>query len=51
MRASEYLHYLNRKDVALGKNTEKHEYTHFTIKMVHKRKRYEYQLMLRRKNA
>ena len=51
MRASEYIHYLNRKDVALGRNIEKHEYTHLTIRMIHKRQRYEYQLMIRRKNA
>ena len=47
MRISEYLDYLNRKDIALGKNPSPEDYTHFTVRMIHKRQRYEYQRMLR----
>ena len=43
MRASEFMHYLNRNDLGLGSNAKDHEYTHITIRMVHKRQRYEYQ--------
>jgi len=43
MRLSEYIHYLTREDVKLGSNVKKHEYTHLTIRMKHKRARYEYQ--------
>lgn len=49
MRATEYIDYLTRNDVHLGKNVKPHEYTHITIRMVHKRARYEYQTQ-RRKN-
>ena len=51
MRATEFMHYLNRKDVGLGRNVNKHEYTHFTVRMVHKRTRYQYQVNLRSKNV
>ena len=47
MRASEFMHYLNRKDVGLGSNVKYEDYTHLTIRMVHKRLRYEYQRSLR----
>ena len=50
MRISEYIDYITRTDVHLGKNIKPHEYTHITIRMIHKRQRYEYQLQ-RRKNA
>lgn len=49
MRASEFMHYINRKDIHLGKNITEDEYTHFTVRMVHKRARYQYQIQ-RRKN-
>ena len=50
MRVSEYIHFLNRKDIALGRNPSERDYTHFTPRMIHKRHRYEYQLMLRKIN-
>ena len=50
MRVTEYIHYLNRTDTALGKNIKSYDYTHITIRMIHKRQRYEYQLQ-RRKDA
>ena len=43
MRASEYIDYITRNDVKLGSNIKPSEYTHITIRMVHKRQRYEYQ--------
>ena len=48
MRATEFIHYINRKDVGLGRNVKDEEYTHITIKSYTKRARYEYQLNLRR---
>ena len=48
MRATEFVHYMNRKDVGLGRNVKDEEYTHITIKSYTKRIRYEYQLNLRR---
>ena len=48
MRATEYIDYITRKDVHLGSNVKPSEYTHVTIKMIHKRLRYEYQLERRR---
>ena len=48
MRATEFIHYINRKDVGLGRNIKDEEYTHLTIKTYTKRIRYEYQLMLRK---
>ena len=51
MRVSEFIHYLNRKDVGLGRNVNSSDYTHLTIRMVHKRLRYEYQTKLRSKNV
>ena len=50
MRVTEYIHYLNRTDTALGKNIKSYDYTHISIRMIHKRQRYEYQLQ-RRKDA
>jgi hypothetical protein len=50
MRLTEYIDYLTRTDVHLGKNIKPSEYTHITIRMVHKRQRYEYQVQ-RRKDA
>ena len=49
MRVTEYIDYITRKDLHLGKNIKPEEYTHITIRMVHKRARYEYQTQ-RRKN-
>lgn len=48
MRISEFVHYINRKDVALGRNVSDNEYTHITIKKATKRARYQYQLNMRR---
>ena len=48
MRVTEYIHYLNRTDTALGKNISNYDYTHITIRMVHKRQRYQYQLQRRK---
>ena len=50
MRATEYIDYITRSDVHLGKNVKPSEYTHITIRMIHKRQRYEYQVQ-RRKDA
>ena len=43
MRVTEYIDYITRKDVHLGSNVKPSEYTHITIRMIHKRQRYEYQ--------
>ena len=48
MRASEYIDYITRTDVHLGSNIKPSEYTHITIRMVHKRQRYEYQKQRRK---
>ena len=48
MRASEFMHYINRQDIHLGKNITEDEYTHFTVRMVHKRARYQYQIQRRK---
>lgn len=47
MRATEFIHFLNRTDIGLGQNPPKRDYTHFTPKMYSKRLRYEHQLKLR----
>tara|TARA_R100001594_G_scaffold24002_2_gene46978 strand:- start:554 stop:730 length:177 start_codon:yes stop_codon:yes gene_type:complete len=49
MRATEYIDYLTRTNVGLGKNIKEHEYTHLTITQKLKRERYNYQKELRRK--
>ena len=49
MRATEFIHYMNRKDVGLGRNVRDEDYTHITIKSYTKRLRYQYQLNMRRK--
>ena len=48
MRASEFIDYITRKDIHLGKNIKPEEYSHFTVRMVHKRIRYEYQIQRRK---
>ena len=48
MRVSEYIDYITRIDVHLGKNIKPNEYTHITIRMVHTRQRYEYQKQRRK---
>ena len=48
MRATEYIDYITRKDVHLGSNVKPKEYTHITIRMIHKRQRYEYQIQRRK---
>ena len=49
MRATEYIHFLTRDNLNLGKNPKEHEYTHLTITQKIKRDRYDYQKSLRRK--
>jgi len=51
MRVSEFIHYINRKDVGLGRNVKNEDYTHITIKSYTKRTRYEYQLKRRKENG
>ena len=51
MRMTEFVHYMNRKDVRLGRNVKDEDYTHITIKQLTKRLRYQYQLEMRRKNG
>ena len=51
MRATEFIHYINRKDVGLGRNIKDIDYSHITIKQSTKRARYQYQLELRRKDG
>ena len=48
MRATEFIHYLNRTDVGLGSNVKYEDYTHLTIRMHTKRLRYEYQKQRRK---
>ena len=47
MRATEFMHFMNRKDIGLGQNPKDRDYTHYTPRMLAKRARYEYQKMLR----
>ena len=49
MRATEFFHFMNRTDIKLGSNPNEKDYTHYTPRMYAKRRRYEYQLMLRNK--
>ena len=48
MRATEYIDYITRNDVKLGSNVKPSEYTHISIRMVHKRQRYQYQVQRRK---
>ena len=48
MRATEFFHFMNRTDIKLGSNPNEKDYTHYTPRMYAKRRRYEYQLMLRK---
>ena len=47
-RATEFMHFMNRTDIGLGQNPKDRDYTHYTPRMYAKRRRYEYQLMLRK---
>jgi len=49
MRATEFMHFMNRTDIGLGANPKDRDYTHYTPRMLGKRARYEYQKMLREK--
>ena len=51
MRATEFMHFMNRTDIGLGANPKEQDYTHYTPRMYAKRRRYEYQKMLRSQNA
>ena len=46
-RTTEYMHFMNRKDLGLGRNPNERDYVYFTPRMIHKRERYEYQKKLR----
>jgi len=50
MRATEFMHFMNRTDIGLGQNPKERDYTHYTPRMLAKRARYEYQKMLREQN-
>ena len=47
MRASEYIHFMNRTDIGLGVSPPDRDYTHFTPWTKHKRQRYLYQCKLK----
>ena len=49
MRLTEYIDFITRKDLKLGRGPNSHDYTHFTPWSVHKRERYYYQCKLRGK--
>ena len=49
MRLSEYMHFVTRTDLKLGRNPKESDYTHFTPWNYHKRHRYRYQSKLRGK--
>tara|TARA_R100000951_G_scaffold115473_1_gene123642 strand:- start:1798 stop:1980 length:183 start_codon:yes stop_codon:yes gene_type:complete len=48
-RVTEFIHFINidKKKLKLGQNLKGDTYSHITIKMWTKRKRYEYQTMLK----
>ena len=48
MRMTEFLDYITRKDLHLGRNPNPEEYTHLTINKRLKRARYVYQLERRK---
>jgi len=43
MRLTEYLHWLNRKDIGMASNPKKDDYFHLKVRMLDKRARYLYQ--------
>ena len=47
MRASEFFDFINRTDLALGRNPKDSDYTHMSITMLVKRARYLHQKALR----
>ena len=47
MRVTEFIDYITRTDVKLGRNISEDEYTHIAITMKVKRARYLYQKKLR----
>ncbi len=49
MRVTEYIHYITRTDLKLGRREGQYDYTHFTPWPTHKRQRYRYQCMLQGK--
>tara|TARA_Y100000592_G_scaffold82781_1_gene131826 strand:+ start:5014 stop:5193 length:180 start_codon:yes stop_codon:yes gene_type:complete len=46
-RVTEFVHFMNRKDIGLGQNPPERDYVYWTPWTKHKRWRYEYQKMLR----
>ena len=49
MRATEYIHFITRTDLKLGRRESNSDYTHFTPWTIHKRQRYLYQCKLQGK--
>jgi hypothetical protein len=49
MRLTEYIDFITRTDLKLGRNPRDSDYSHFTPYNVHKRQRYLYQCKLRGK--
>ncbi len=49
MRISEYIDFITRNDLHLGKNPKPNDYTHFTPWNIHKRTRYLYQCRIQGK--
>ena len=47
MRVTEYIDFITRKDLKLGRNPGNDDYTHFTPWTIHKRQRYLYQCKLK----
>ena len=47
MRVTEYVHFITRTDLKLGRNPKDSDYTHFSPWATHKRQRYRYQCMLK----
>ena len=49
MRVTEYIDFIIREDLKLGRGPKDKDYTHFTPWNVHKRQRYLYQCKLKGK--
>ena len=47
MRITEYIDWINRKDLKLGRRESVHDYTHLTLTTKIKRDRYLYQCKLK----
>lgn len=49
MRVTEYIDFITRTDLNLGRNIKSTDYTHFTPWTIHKRQRYLFQCKLKNK--